>query len=337
MRNSIRVIMIGMFVFISAYLAPASHAVMPAQQGQDCGEGSLLFFQQQSGIDEIWRLNIAVGSTPAKYVLISDSISATTPAWSGATQQLAFTGTNRSGYQDIHVAQADQENTAQILVTSTTLFPEESRERQPAWSVDGTMIAFAADSGGTSFDIWIINADGTGLQRLTNTPEINEFSPTWSPDGTRIAYVSDENTIDQIQILDRQQLTNELLWQNILYDNFSPVWSPQGEWIAFTQRESSGSRVYLVNLDERQPKRLTLTSNEIWVREAWPTWSIDGRYVAFAATTLDGSQPSSFDLYTVKVFDEASNLLAPVALPEICKISTDALNTSDEFGPSWTQ
>jgi Tol biopolymer transport system component len=58
----------------------------------------------------------------------------------------------------------------------------------PAWSPDGTKIAFDSNRGG-NFEIYIMYADGTGVARLTNDPA-NDFAPTWSADGTMIAFDS---------------------------------------------------------------------------------------------------------------------------------------------------
>jgi TolB protein len=60
-------------------------------------------------------------------------------------------------------------------------------EGQAAWSPDGSRIAFVWFTAGGN-DLYVIDAAGTGLRRLTNlegTPD----SPTWSPDGTQIAFV----------------------------------------------------------------------------------------------------------------------------------------------------
>ena len=58
---------------------------------------------------------------------------------------------------------------------------------RPVFSPDGTSIAFASDRGGFTSAVWVVNADGTGLRRLTS-PEIEGFWPDWSPDGGRILF-----------------------------------------------------------------------------------------------------------------------------------------------------
>jgi TolB protein len=63
--------------------------------------------------------------------------------------------------------------------------------RAPAWSPDGARIAFESWTN-ANWDIHVINADGTGLTRLTTQPRF-DGSPRWSPDAERIAFTSDRD------------------------------------------------------------------------------------------------------------------------------------------------
>ena len=65
-----------------------------------------------------------------------------------------------------------------------------TRDLYPDWSPDGKTLVFNSDrnSGiGKGFDLYRIEADGSGLTRLTDSSE-SEEAPVWSPDGTRILY-----------------------------------------------------------------------------------------------------------------------------------------------------
>jgi Tol biopolymer transport system component/imidazolonepropionase-like amidohydrolase len=66
-------------------------------------------------------------------------------------------------------------------LTLDALFP-----LHPTWSPDGKQIAFASRAGG-SYDIWMVDADGSGARQLTDFP-VNVLQPRWSPDGHRIAF-----------------------------------------------------------------------------------------------------------------------------------------------------
>jgi Tol biopolymer transport system component len=56
----------------------------------------------------------------------------------------------------------------------------------PAWSPDGRKIAFMSDRDGNR-EIYVMNADGTGLTRLTND-DVDDENPSWSPDGNQVAF-----------------------------------------------------------------------------------------------------------------------------------------------------
>jgi Tol biopolymer transport system component len=79
-------------------------------------------------------------------------------------------------------------NAATLAPMRTILAPSGNLVRHPAFSPDGKRIAFTAGPGGLG-DIWVSNADGTGMARLVGGPS-TDVRPTWSPDGLTIAYTS---------------------------------------------------------------------------------------------------------------------------------------------------
>src|SRR5437667_69225 len=58
----------------------------------------------------------------------------------------------------------------------------------PAWSLDGTRIAFTSRRD-DNFEVYVMNADGSNQARLTNNPE-QDSDAKWSPDGTKIVFMS---------------------------------------------------------------------------------------------------------------------------------------------------
>jgi TolB protein len=69
----------------------------------------------------------------------------------------------------------------------------------PAWSPDGSKIAFASYRTG-NLEIYAMNADGTGVIRLTNDPA-DDLYPAWSPDGSRIAFTSFRSGVGSIHLM----------------------------------------------------------------------------------------------------------------------------------------
>ena len=114
-------------------------------------------------------------------------------------------------------------------------------------------LAFSSDRDGNA-EIYIINADGTGLERLTYSPS-SDTSPAWSPDGQHIAYNQDfEGNLDVCVIHTDGPATNLTGWPGA---EGSPTWSPDGTYIAFASDRSGNLEIYSIAADGTGPLNLT--------------------------------------------------------------------------------
>ena len=78
---------------------------------------------------------------------------------------------------------------------------DEGNKDDPAWSPDGSQIAFSAPgSAANGLDIWVMNADGSGMQNITRFSG-DEFDPVWAPDGKRIVFTNHTRTEGSQKIL----------------------------------------------------------------------------------------------------------------------------------------
>jgi TolB protein len=94
------------------------------------------------------------------------------------------------------------------------------RDSNPVWSPDGRRIAFESN-----WQLWVMNADGSGQLRLTRTRTRN-LAPSWSPDGRKIAFESKRDGQAEIYVMNpdgsgQRNLTRTRGWQ----ERWS-AWSP---------------------------------------------------------------------------------------------------------------
>jgi TolB protein len=150
----------------------------------------------------------------------------------------------------------------------------------PAFSPDGTRILFSMTPPGESAqEIYVMNADGTNLRRLTNHPAIDS-TPTWSPSGTRIAFTSnragrqllytmnaDGSNVQRLPIPDGE--ADRATWAPAPYNE-----------IAYTARTGAGYDIKVHDLATGQTRQLTFGEG---TNES-PSYSPTGRHIAFEST-----------------------------------------------------
>ena len=131
----------------------------------------------------------------------------------------------------------------------------------PAWSPDGTQIAFDSDRDG-NWEIYVMAADGSQPTRLTRNSAWDWF-PAWSPDGTQIAFQSDRDGNHEIYVMAADGSQPTRLTRNSASD-WSPAWSPDGTQIAFLSDRDGNDEIYVMAADGSQPTRLTRNSGSDW-------------------------------------------------------------------------
>lgn len=153
----------------------------------------------------------------------------------------------------------------------------------PAWSSDGTKIAFSSSMGTGLSEIFIADSSGAGPRRLTTGK--TDVSPVFNPrTNAQIAFVSGRTGLPQIYIMDAdgsnvQRMTDQGY-------AVSPAWSPNGLLLAFSWIRRygpgvlGGADIYLMDIASRQIVQLTHDGG----RNDFPSWSPDGRHIVFEST-----------------------------------------------------
>ncbi len=179
------------------------------------------------------------------------------------------------------------------IFQSDSLLPRGIIGHEPIWSPDGTRLAFVLSSAYAT-DIYMVNADGTNFQNLTNSPTY-DFWPAWSPDGTKLAFVSDRltcptwypnvpNTCDTPDATTPQAgalFVYEFVVNRFSLINTNPVNSPP-QWI--------NTRLVSVSSGSIDPFS---NSSDLWVYDvaAGSTWKLnpdDGAIYAVPAWEPEG-------------------------------------------------
>ena len=138
------------------------------------------------------------------------------------------------------------------------------------------VIAFSDDRDGNR-EIYSINADGTGLTRLTHDPA-SDRHPRWSPDGSRIAYLHDSHLwVMDADGTDAHQVVDYA-------DDGQVTWSPDGSQIAYARNGG----IWVVDADGTDRREVVPQVEPGYYLEA-PDWSPDGTRIAYLRSTGPGT------------------------------------------------
>ena len=171
----------------------------------------------------------------------------------------------------------------------------------PRVSPDGSKIAFTQLASG--FEVWVMNADGSGAVNLTPDPDQGAY-PDWSPDGTRIAYSRNDPSLgwriytmksdgsDTVKVVETGVANSHQV---------QPRWSHDGTRIAYVDNRGSGSLqmewIYVVHSDGTNPTPVTPLTDGF---RDHPSWSPDDRKIAYRDNYRNGAVGDG-EIYTIGV------------------------------------
>jgi TolB protein len=244
-------------------MAPTVAATLQPSPAE--GEGMIAFYSHRDGNLENYTM-WSDGSHQQRVTF--NDYSDDSPALSPDGMQIAFV----SNRDDPDPAACSTTCLYQLYLIGT----DGSHERQlvdtafstlhPDWHPGGTRISFDTEFN-LEGDIYVVNADGTGMQLLIE----DGFWADWSPDGRRIAFAR----LEQRQILvmeadgsNEQQLTYMSNAEN-------PTWSQDGIWIAFQSSADGDFEIYALNVEEAlqmQTEAVPLQLTDNTIGDLWPSW-----------------------------------------------------------------
>jgi serine/threonine protein kinase len=196
-----------------------------------------------------------------------------------------------SGNQDIYLQRVSGQKAINLTEDSA------ANDTQPAFSPDGTRIAFRSgrDGGG----LFVMGATGESVKRVSDTG----FNPAWAPDGERIVFSTVSvsgagrgQTLGELRVV--RVDTGELRSIDVKGDAVQPHWSPHGHQIAFwsyTLSERNYRDIWAVPAEGGDVVPVTRDEHIDWN----PVWSPDGKYIYFCS-----SRGGTMSLWRVTIDEE---------------------------------
>ncbi len=237
-------------------------------------ETKIYFISSRSGTKEVWVMDYDGQNQHAVTHLGTISIS---PRISPDNSRLAFASLGSNGW-DIRMYSFD--------LNRYVAFPAGTAggsNQSPAWSGDGSKIAFSSSRSGNP-EIWLSDASGGNLHKQTAFKGPND-APTYNPrTGAQIAWVSGRTGLPQIYTMDIEGSNV----QRITDGGYavSPSWSPNGQLLAFSWNrkygpgDPGGDDIHVIDLASKDYLQITHESGS----NDFPSWAPDGRHIVFQRT-----------------------------------------------------
>jgi TolB protein len=234
-------------------------------------ETKIYFVSSRSGSKEIWAMDYDGQNQHPITHLGSISLS---PRISPDNTRLAFATLGREGWS---VRMYSLELGRLVNFPAGTAG---GANQSPAWSGDGTKIAFSSSRSGDP-EIWIADASGADLHKVTSFrgPDV---SPTWNPrTNAQLAWVSGRTGLPQIYIMDQDGANIQRMTDGGYA--ISPSWSPSGQFLTFSWNRKygpgapGGQDVYVMDIASKRWLQLTHDAGS----NDFPSWAPDGRHIVF--------------------------------------------------------
>ncbi len=252
-----------------------------------------------------------------------------------------------------HKLTAEPEST----VTGGSRYP--TRVMTPTWAPDGKSLLFISTGSGP-YNIYSIPVEGGKATVLSNAPGSQRFA-VYSPDGSKICFPSSRLNPNSLYgfslyLMDAKGEIDGPPARRITFSGGSPghpVWSLDGKWITYVSKDFdttktvsigggmqtkqsamfSPYRVFKISAGGGRETRLTgLQSTEQSAEDTWPSWSPDGKWIAFGRNAGGKQNLWILDVVTKKAFPLTSdgNCMKPTWSYDGKSIYYTRLNGRDE-------
>ncbi len=166
-------------------------------------------------------------------------------------------------------------------------------ERYPAWSPDGTKIAFWSDKSG-EYQLYVMNMKDGTQKKLTNYADGFRYQLYWSPNSEMLAFIDQTMSIKIFTTKTNQTIdVDKGLWmfQGGLA-SFSVNWSPDSKWLTYSRGENNRNHSIFL-FDTKNLKKTKITSQ--FYNDFAPVFDPEGKQLYFLTNRFMQPQYSDFD------------------------------------------
>lgn len=232
--------------------------------------------------------------------------------------QIAFVSTV-GRFKELFVMDLDGSNVRQLTHDKGLVF-------SPSWSKDGSRLVYTSYASRMP-DLYMTALKGGGATRITKRPGL-EIGAKFTPDGSGLISSASFDGISRLVLFDLRGTILKKLTRSSSID-VSPSYSPDGSQIAFCSNRGGGPQIYIMGADGGEAKRISFADSSYCTSPAWspkgdkivfvcrmagfqlfmsgpegnsavqltfsgdnedPSWSPDGRFIAFSSTNLGGGK-----------------------------------------------
>jgi Tol biopolymer transport system component/DNA-binding winged helix-turn-helix (wHTH) protein len=206
---------------------------------------SVVYSVQAAGFSRLWRVRADASAPPEPVELAG--LGAVNPSTVRCCDRLAYV----RDAEDTDIYRFEQGAGAGPLIASAVF------DYNPQYSQDGRRIAFSSSRADERDEVWLADADGSNITRLTRGPGRNQGSPRWSPNGRTIAFDSqaangrwDIWTID-IDGSGLRQITHDQADENM------PSWSHDGGFVYYGSNRTGRYEIWRVAVTGGTEEQIT--------------------------------------------------------------------------------